>query len=280
GCSVVVEVALVVVVVEGPGWPMAAIGFQRTTSTAATIATPRTPYPVPSLPTCRAVDNGVLYSTRPPGARVEATRRSGGCETPRSVPSIEVRNEAPAGAAQVVAVARVVPEEPLLHERARIQREQRGDRDQRVACGGIAQDVPSVAQEVACIRRMAHHAVEAGRLDPAVRGHHPEAAPETGKSEGGGRNSCELERLAEPAERTGNVTGPHEERQQRTAGAEDPICGAAGRGEASPPDEDERHQHRLLGDDWHRGRPLAGCDGLAHVRRREEAVHQRECEVG
>jgi hypothetical protein len=39
----VVEVALVVVVVEGPGWPVAAIGFQRTASTAATIATPQTP---------------------------------------------------------------------------------------------------------------------------------------------------------------------------------------------------------------------------------------------
>src|SRR5262245_4864911 len=132
GCGVGVEVALVVAGVDGRGWPVAAMGFQRTTSTAATIAPPGTAYPVPSLPTCRAVDNGVLYSTRPPGTWPMPGDGPGG-ETARSVPSIEVRKEAPAGAAQVVAVARVVPEEPLLHERARIQRDQRADRDQRVA---------------------------------------------------------------------------------------------------------------------------------------------------
>src|SRR5262245_52451850 len=78
GCSVVVEVALVVVVVDGPGWPVAAIGFQRTTSTAATIATPGTAYPVPSLPTCRAVNNGVLYIARDRRARGRCEATVGG----------------------------------------------------------------------------------------------------------------------------------------------------------------------------------------------------------
>src|SRR5262245_172643 len=56
--SVVVEVALVVVVVVGPVCPPAVTGLQSRASTAATIATSRVRCPVPSLPTCRAVDNG------------------------------------------------------------------------------------------------------------------------------------------------------------------------------------------------------------------------------
>jgi hypothetical protein len=51
-----------------------AIGDQSTASTAATMAMRRIPCPVPSLPPCRAVDNGcylprVPYSTRPPSTR-------------------------------------------------------------------------------------------------------------------------------------------------------------------------------------------------------------------
>ena len=92
-----------VVVVDGPTWPVAGTGVHIRTSTAATSATPRATHPMPSLPTSRAVDNGcylpgALYSTGPPIARRPPLRRD------RAAATLSVRMRRTASGSRVTSI--------------------------------------------------------------------------------------------------------------------------------------------------------------------------------
>src|SRR5262245_6723918 len=170
-----------------------------------------------------------------PGGSVDVVK-------PRSVASVDVRNEAPAGAVQIFAIPRVLREEPLLDDRADIQRDQGRDGEHDVLRGRIRDDVSEVAEQIAAVRRMSHHPVEAGRLDPPVGRHDADAPTERGESSHGRREPQELERLAEPRIWTWHLAGTHEERKQGACSADDPVPGTARRGKTAAAGEEQYDQ--------------------------------------
>src|SRR5213594_3980243 len=86
--------------------------------------------------------------------------------------------EAPSDASQVLAIGRITREEAFLDDRPAIECDGGGDREHAVPQGRIHAEVPEVAEQVAGIERMPDDAVDAVRLDAAVGGDQPEAAPE------------------------------------------------------------------------------------------------------
>src|SRR5438093_10338333 len=85
--------------------------------------------------------------------------------------------EAPSDASQVLAIGRITREEAFLDDRPAIECDGGGDREHAVPQGRIHAEVPEVAEQVAGIERMPDDAVDAVRLDAAVGGDQPEAAP-------------------------------------------------------------------------------------------------------
>src|SRR6516225_1100935 len=82
--------------------------------------------------------NGAMPATRSRASATVATvlRFTSTLAKPSRPPLVDEGNEPPAGAAQVGAIAGVMAEEPLLDMCARVQREQRGNHNQRVpGCG-------------------------------------------------------------------------------------------------------------------------------------------------
>src|SRR5207253_30626 len=91
---------------------------------------------------------------------------------------VDGRQETPSDASQVVAIGRITGEEAFLHERPAVERGGGAHRDHAVPDRRIDAEVAEVAEEVPGIERVAHEAVDAARLDAAIGGDQPEAAPE------------------------------------------------------------------------------------------------------